>query len=225
MTLGPGTTWKDTPKPRIRFDIDKQNCVITYKVLVQLLFKGKWTEARKIAFRNKLKIAIESTFNSTNFKIKPKNKKDKDGNCCPCPNGFSPKVKISFVPDGQWSTDEDWEADVHANPTKKPMQSSNLGKWADLDEDDLRPQPKPSSAPGVTQLPAVHEFGHFIGLDHPGVGVAGDEYKHKGKDRNGNDVDGGHDLMGGGNQVRPFYFDKWKNKLNSKNSGCSYETK
>ncbi|MFB3892958.1 MAG: hypothetical protein ACE15C_13145, partial [Phycisphaerae bacterium] len=84
--------------------------------------------------------------------------------------------------------------------------------------------------PGVFQQPVVHEFGHVIGIGHPGAGILGaDAYKHKGKDFWGRDVDGMVDLMGVGMGLRPFYFDKWKDHLNSKYSnwfcGCDYETK
>jgi len=75
----------------------------------------------------------------------------------------------------------------------------------------------------ITQTPTVHEFGHFIGLDHPGAGLlkrfwsqnwginwppplspGADEYSHTGTDIKGR--------VGMG--MRAFYFDAWETILN-----------
>ncbi|MFN4943990.1 MAG: hypothetical protein ACK40T_04610, partial [Akkermansiaceae bacterium] len=96
---------------------------------------------------------------------------------------------------------------------------------ATLDEADVIAVNK-GGAPGVTQVPAVHEFGHALGLQHPGNNIDGvlDEYGYVGKDENGNDVDGSVDLMGSGSGLRPFYFNKWKEKIN-KEYPCDYQLK
>ena len=41
-------------------------------------------------------------------------------------------------------------------------------------------------------------------------------------DRHGNVVNGATDLMGLGMGLRPFYFNKWKEALNSKHNKCNY---
>ena len=47
---------------------------------------------------------------------------------------------------------------------------------------------------------AAHEFGHFLGLDHPGG--RGNDLANYLADRTA--------LMGMGSEFRPFYFEKWK---------------
>ena len=139
--------------------------------------------------------------------------------------GYKPLVDIELVPDGEWSVSEDWEVDVESNSTGEFRTSSSSTSYGSLDEADNTAAVKTASAPGVTQIPSVHEFGHFIGLDHPGVGLEGgwfsdsrlspgaDEYSHTGVDVKGRTVHGPTDLMGGGMGLRPFYFDAWASAL------------
>ena len=137
-------------------------------------------------------------------------------------NGYKPRVDIQLVPDGEFSTAEDWEVDVASNaagvrdPRAGYMQSSSNRSYGTLNEATNLPVEKRSSGPGVTQIPTVHEFGHFIGLDHPGHGLSeserspgASEYGHSGTDTEGRAVHGPTDLMGGGMGLRPFYFGEW----------------
>ncbi|MEM8614780.1 MAG: hypothetical protein AAGF93_22420, partial [Cyanobacteria bacterium P01_H01_bin.105] len=135
---------------------------------------------------------------------------------CPCHgNGFKPEVRITFVPDGEWSSSEDLEATVRANPTGTFLRSSanTTFGYATLDEAD--------NTSNGSQIPTVHEFGHFLGLNHPGHGLEGgifsssrlspgaDEYSHTGTDEHGRTVHGPTDLLGQGMGLRPFYFAQW----------------
>lgn len=81
---------------------------------------------------------------------------------------FSPRVDLTPRRGGVNSRSGDWNTTVMANPTGTYHRSS-AGTTSDelgfLDEADVR------SSGG--QTPAVHEFGHSIGLEHPGRGSPG----------------------------------------------------
>ena len=250
MSVGAG--YYKIPKSKYKepkfFDINIKNCTITYKVVIKPFFNGNWTQARKMTFKNKMKKAIESTFNKNNYLIIPKRQKS---NCCPCKKGFKPIVKISFTSKGLLSSN--WKIYVKANPNKKNMPSyvSLMDNWGHFDEDDVTPyhhadgviikrdaNGKIISVTKYYQISVVHEFGDFLGLRHPGdKSLHGNDnsdeaYRYRGKEKRfggvftlDNDVDGRKDLMGVGSELRPFYFDKWKNKLNSKYGDCNYEIK
>jgi hypothetical protein len=221
-----------------KFETNETDCTATMRYLVQIIFedheKDVWNTpsmsravGRKIAFRDKFKHSVEDTFNGSPFRIKPD---------IPCANtGFKPKLQLDLVKEGDWSVSEDWEVKVRANPSSKPITSSTNLLWgtSELDEADVNPVVKePQLAPGVTQTPAVHEFGHFIGLEHPGAGIGSNkpnedpEYTYAGSDIKGRDVKGLGDLMGTGMGMRPFYFDKWSDEVNDKYArSCSWKVK
>ncbi|NEQ45463.1 MAG: DUF4157 domain-containing protein [Leptolyngbya sp. SIOISBB] len=191
-------------------------CKVTLTFKVQLLFEDHnghgWTTARKNTFRNDFKRVIEQAFNNSAFRIKPLTNRSS----CPCHGtGFEPAVRITFVPDGEWSSSEDLEATVRANPGGAFLRSSanTTFGYATLDEAD--------NTNTGTQIPSVHEFGHFLGLNHPGHNLEGglfsssrlspgaDEYSHTGTDEHGRTVHGPTDLLGQGMGLRPFYFEQW----------------
>lgn len=224
-------TWND----------DESNCTSKVTYLTQLLFDDSgsdtWTTARKNTFRSDFKRVIETTFNANTYRIKPLTR-SVGSDACPCHDqGFSPKVEIDFVPDGETSVSEDWEVDVAANSSSTPITSSQnttLG-YGDFDEADNTPVSKVGAPAGVQQIPTVHEFGHFLGLQHPGEGLEGglfsdselsagaDEYTHVGEDEHGRTVDGTRDLMGVGMGLRPFYFNTWLRHISGKyNRFCAY---
>lgn len=224
----PNTAYRETWK------VDDSARTVERGVLVQLIFKNTWsdwwnntgwTTSRKNTFRSNFKSSIENTFNNSSYVLNPP---ATASDVLPSENinkGYKPKVDISLVPDGDYSTSEDWEVDVESNPTKKYRKSSSNTMYGNLHEGSNTRYTKYISAPGHTQIPTVHEFGHYIGLDHPGKGLegglfsksklspGGDKYSHSGKDVKGRTVHGPTDLMGGGMGLRPFYFDTWAKKL------------
>lgn len=227
---------------RETWNVNDSKREIERDLLVQLNFHDTWTDmiqgtgwtaARKIRFRNEFVSSIETTFNNSGFVVTPP---ASYGDVLPTTNveqGYKPVVDINLVPDGEWSWAEDWEVDVSSNPTGEFRTSSSSTVYGTLDEADNTPITKASSGPGVTQAPTTHEFGHFIGLDHPGEGLidanwthseqpswwpdplspGADEYSHTGTDAQGRTVHGPSDLMGGGMGLRAFYFDAWAKAL------------
>lgn len=96
-----------------------------------------------------------------------------------------------------------------------------------------------------------HEFGHNLGLTHPGVGLPIEKrhlpdaakalfaknsdfkssgindlssYIHTGTDRYGREVSY-HDLMGLYGGMREFYFEKWQNYMTELCENCAYSVK
>jgi len=230
-------------------------CIAKLTVNVSFAWSGTWTAARKTTFKQQFIASTERIFNSNTFRAKPlwrnpgawrefrrvpvKPDKSEPPWCdCPCwPHGFKLRLDIDDVigRTGKWmeifsSNDAerlDLTVHVKANPAGRPMKSSaELGGTSMyLDEADNTSVVKKSSGPGVTQTPSAHEFGHHIGLEHPGAGVPGaNEYGHVGKDKYGNTVDGSIDLMGGGDGLRAFYFDRWIRALRKQQylKDCDY---
>ncbi|MCP4925648.1 MAG: DUF4157 domain-containing protein [Gammaproteobacteria bacterium] len=210
---------------RETWNIDDSARTVERGILVQLIFENTWTDmwngtgwdsTRKNTFRSNFESSIENTFNSSNVVLNPPAAAADVLSPAVIANGYKPRIDIQLVPDGEFSTEEDWEVDVSSNPTSEFRTSRSSRSYGTLDEADNTAIPKSSSAPGVTQIPSVHEFGHFIGLDHPGHGLSdserssgASEYGHSGADTEGRDVHGPTDLMGGGMGLRPFYFDEW----------------
>jgi hypothetical protein len=218
--------------PRETWDIDDNGRTIERNLLVNLNFYDTitdwwnstgWTDTRKDTFRTEFERSIEGTFNNGSFVIKPP---QSYADVLPQANidqGYTPRVDIITLPGGSnWPAFiSDWDVDVSSNSSGNWRESSNAGDHATMDEADNTAVPKRSSAPGVTQKDSVHEFGHFIGLDHPGYGLdasarnpsGGSEYAHTGTDEHGHAVNGPNDLMGGGMDLRAFYFDDWARAL------------
>jgi len=213
----------------IWFNLDLKDCKVIMRPRIQLIFKettyyslnrdgtktkktSAWTKERKSQFRTNYKNILDATWNNQNYLIKPRS----NAACCPCQGGMSPKLDSILIPDGAWSIMEDYEVSVNAASPELDVGRTNKLGYGSLGE---------SSAliKGDNTIP--HEFGHSLGLDHPG-GASNEDwaYEFKGKDQFKNEVDGGVDMMGkeGNFGLRPFYFKKWEEIIWQTFRGCAY---
>lgn len=184
---------------------------------------GKWNnEQEKRDYENATKDAIMDYWNNHPYIIKP-NKE-----CCPCfKTGIKPQLKLLL--------DQYFNADIKIYVVKENTEHDKLDGKVVREYNTSSGMRLRSNTSART---INHEFGHAMGLSHPGKGLKKvnipkevkkrhakgtfdkigpnelSEYYHTGKDINGNEV---HytDLMGAGKNKRPFYYDKWKEFLNS----------
>jgi len=219
---------------RETWNIDDTGREIEREVLVQLIFENTWgdmwhgsgwTPARKNTFRTNFVSSIENTFNNSGFVVMPQPSAIDVLPPINVAQGYKPLVDINLVPEGEVSVSEDWEVAVESNPSGEWRKPSSGRSYGSINEATNNPIALQSSAPGVTQIQSVHEFGHSIGLAHPGKGLEGswltpsrlspgaDVYSHTGTDVEGRTVHGPTDLMGGGMGLRPFYYDAWGQAL------------
>ena len=70
--------------------------------------------------------------------------------------------------------------------------------------------------PGVTQMCRVHEYGHALGLHHPGQDLTPPAAPGSVPDYTADATA----LMGVGMQMRWFYYQKWADQLAAKYSDC-----
>jgi hypothetical protein len=227
---------------RESWDVDESECTATLNWELGCFFQYNadlregWTPEREVAFMENAKPAVENEFNSSAFRLVPRAPQYSGGWFrqlvsptglmdatipCPCAQGIVPRVNLGVRAAGPTAS-VDWHSFVYANTSGQNQQSGAAASsevFGHLDEADVHMR-----TDGVAQVPIAHEFAHSIGLDHPGAGIAGaDEYSHAGLDSESRPVDGTVDLMGGGMGLRPFYFDRWKDHLNTTYDGCDFQ--
>lgn len=205
----------------LSWDVNEKSCTITLKAKIQFAFTGSWTTDREQTFQNLFDMHVKSTFNGHSFRIHPNPAgyvetvvtgymfTHSSRRCCPClTSGWHPRLDLSYG----WFN-EDFLISVAANPTHVFMRSwANLGgPNASLDEGDVYMRTD------ITQIPAVHEFGHLLGLDHPGQALVPPAAPNSPGDYSADPTS----LMGSGMQMRSQYFNKWVNRLDSEYPKCS----
>jgi hypothetical protein len=144
---------------------------------------------------------------------------------------FARRLNIEFVEDGEYPLPRDSTWEVNANPTNEYIKSKTdiEARLLLTNENSINKDCQSiglASRPGQlledlykNQYPIVHEFGHTIGILHPGTGKPG---RLPSSTIGKNDVDSYTEdweaLMGGGSEMRGEYFSGWQKNLEATHS-------
>jgi len=202
--------------------INEKECTITLQAKIQFEFTGSWTTNRRTTFSNLFETRVESAFNARVLRIYP-NPNGRHSvvivsgyigftrpiSCnCPCrTSGWRPRLDVYYG----WFA-EDFLIFVAANPTRvfMPSQANLGGPRAWLDEADVYMRPD------IPQVPAAHEFGHLLGLNHPGQALTPPAVPNTPADYAADP----NSLMGAGMDMRASYYDRWVQRLDAAYRGC-----
>ena len=230
------------------------NCTFTMTVEYELIHNSK-SNSKDAKYAIKLIMKTWNQENNANkIKFFPKNTADR--NCCPCYyEGILPQLRFEKKQSNR-------EADIRFKfieedtSSGRPMKGfenetliykEGLSGVITYNRKQLYDQDSRDSAEEKT---AAHEFGHALGLLHPGSGLVSYKlnvlygssaihrniknhknishpapYVYIGLDKYGRYVNGETDLMGTGLTLREFYFDSWLKELNKKYPKCYFEAK
>lgn len=226
--------------PIYRWVVDDNEGTVTLKVRVDLNYinpdrttpENAWTPTSTQAFESTFAQTIEDAWRS-DYTIRSEKHE-----CCPVKE-YQPKLKIELTEDDNayqiivvsgttpFNVIIDGNQDVIYNTTgpsifdnksqtyKCPSGNYNVVGNALLLQDSCDLLAKQSFTQGSPcyqkkQRPAAHEFGHMIGLTHPG----GDNNSPAAYEADANA------LMGCGSELRIEYFEKWKEILDEHRVNC-----
>jgi RHS repeat-associated protein len=179
---------------------------ITLIVSIQFTFLGTWTLGAQQNFIYQYRTGIEDAWNNADYHIlgnKVKLQMTQVDNRMLSRlerRNWKPKLKMRVV-----SKNQDYK--VIVNPTGT---SQTVGAASNLSAASINPTNTDPS-----QITAVHEFGHLLGLQHPGQSLTPPSRPNGGEDYNAD----APSLMGLGMEMRIIYITKWVAKLDQSESG------
>jgi hypothetical protein len=185
----------------------------------------KWTEKEKKDFQSDFKWQVEAIWNNNPFLLESKDGEWK----------FIPQIQISFV-DSYTNHDHKYKLKIYKDPLEGGALAFTADKTINASASNaLKPVKyefiseeggKPITIEGSI---AAHEFGHLIGLSHPGAIVADPEDQLRVFSKDTSTVEGGavkgenspaayeadvFALMGRGRDLRSWMFKSWTEYLN-----------
>jgi RHS repeat-associated protein len=187
--------------------VDWEKCTLTLEQEWQILWNGAWSKEEQTQWKKDVNKVLNDTWGSAYIKVTPY----KWGSSWGCANCDKLDIVIDITFDEGWSAFEDVEVTVNYDEGQSFVRSD--GKSASFDRLDVN---KTYKGKGQFQYPISHEFGHILGLDHPGANDP---------DIEDSNSDAAYDkdvkaLMGRGSELRQDYFDLF---LEGLTCSCKYE--